>query len=134
MSTRSTVNCQLSTDIVSPVLNVEGKRMSQGETIATESRARQAFRRCWRAAGHECLRVSGLFAAAFIIGAIYVSTWGGPPEFWQQVFGPAVMTACGRGYTNPMMSEVPALEDFLYLRSETFDCASIPNNVTLLPQ
>lgn len=100
----------------------------------SESRISRAFRRCWRVAGHECLRVAGLFSAAFLIGAIYVSTWGGPPEFWQQVFGPAVMTACGHGYTNPMMSEVPGLEDFLYLRSDTFDCANIPDNVTLLPQ
>lgn len=71
---------------------------------------------------------------ACTIGAIYVSTWGGSPEFWQQVFGPAVMTACGYGYTNPMMSEVPGLEDFLYLRSESFDCENIPKDVTLLPQ
>ncbi len=92
------------------------------------------LRRGWRVAGQEFLRVSSLFATAFVIGAIYVSTWGGPPEFWQQIFGPAVMTACGHGYTNPMMSEVPGLEDFLYLRSDTFDCANIPDNVTLLPQ
>ncbi|MCC6143173.1 MAG: hypothetical protein IT368_05135, partial [Candidatus Hydrogenedentes bacterium] len=94
----------------------------------------RAFRHCWRVAGCEFLRVSALFSTAFVIGAIYVSTWGGPPEFWQQVFGPAVMTACGHGYTNPMMSEVPELEDFLYLRSDSFDCANIPTDVTLLPQ
>lgn len=104
------------------------------ETPHSESRVMRVLRHCWRVAGHEILRVSSLFIAAFVIGAIYVSTWGGPPEFWQQVFGPAVMTACGHGYTNPMMSEVPGLEDFLYLRSDTFDCASIPENVTLLPQ
>jgi len=92
------------------------------------------LRRCWRVAGHEFLRVLSIFTTAFLIGTIYVSTWGGPPEFWQQVFGPAVMTACGHGYTNPMISEVPGLEDFLYLRSDTFDCANIPDNVTLLPQ
>ena len=103
-------------------------------TAYAESRVLRALRRCWRVAGREFLRVSAIFATAFVIGAIYVSTWGGPPEFWQQVFGPAVMTACGHGYTNPMMSEVPGLEDFLYLRSDTFDCASIPDNVTLLPQ
>lgn len=103
-------------------------------TAYAESRVLRVFRRCWRVARQEFLRVSALFTTAFVIGAIYVSTWGGPPEFWQQVFGPAVMTACGHGYTNPMMSEVPGLEDFLYLRSDTFDCGNIPDDVTLLPQ
>jgi hypothetical protein len=108
--------------------------MSEGETVTSKPPVSRFTRRCWRFAGSEAIRVMGLFVTAAVIGAIYVSTWGGLPEFWQQVFGPAVMTACGRGYTNPMMSEVPGLADFLYLRSESFDCAAIPDNVTLLPQ
>lgn len=99
------------------------------ETLGLRARIHAA----WRAARGEVCRAGALFGVAFIVGAIYVSTWGGAPEFWQQVFGPSVMTACGRGFTNPHMSEVPALEDFLYLRAQTFDCASIPDQVTLLP-
>lgn len=128
----STVNYPLPPAIVSPLFNVEGTHMSQGEVKAAETSG--VLRRCWRVAGPDGVRVVGLFFLACLIGAIYVTTWGGTPEFWQQVFGPAVMTACGRGYTNPMMSEVPGLEDFLYLRSESFDCAKIPENVTLLPE
>ncbi len=78
-------------------------------------------------------RALALFGMAFVMGVVYVSTWGGPPEFWQQIFGPSVMMACGEGFVNPHLDDVPGLEDFLYLHAETFPCENIPADVRVLP-
>lgn len=94
---------------------------------------RAFWRRCLAVLWPEIRIVLPLFISAFFVGVVYVSTWGGQPEFWQQVFGPSVMAACGHGFTNPHLDDVPSLEDFLYLRADRFDCAAIPADVRLLP-
>ncbi len=54
-----------------------------------------------------------LAVAASAMGMVFVSTWGSTPSFCQEIFGPPVMWAYGRGYTNPDLSAAPALKAFL---------------------
>lgn len=65
----------------------------------------------------------GLIAA--VVGALCVANWDGRAMFWQNMFGPAVTMACGDGWSNPYFGDVPALADFLELRTEAFDCAAL---------
>lgn len=57
------------------------------------------------------------------VGGYYTATWGGPAMFWQEVFAPAVCIACGHEPANPYFEDVPELADFLYQRTDRFDCA-----------
>ncbi|MBI1317343.1 MAG: hypothetical protein GC168_00155 [Candidatus Hydrogenedens sp.] len=63
-----------------------------------------------------------VFLLAFALGTAYVATWGGVAMYWQEVFAPAVCVACGMEPANPYFDDVPELSDFLYQRSDTFDC------------
>ncbi|MCF6285098.1 MAG: hypothetical protein L3K26_07900 [Candidatus Hydrogenedentes bacterium] len=108
--------------------------MSSPEESTTTTALSHTLRRWFRVLWPEGSRVVALSFTAFFMGVLYVSTWGGAPEFWQQIFGPSVMMACGEGFSNPNLDEVPGLEDFLYLRAETFDCENIPADVALLPE
>ena len=55
------------------------------------------------------------------------------PAFYQQNFGPAVMMACGYGFTQPAFQDSPAsLTDFLTLRTQTFRCEDFAK--TLVPE
>jgi hypothetical protein len=58
----------------------------------------------------------------------------GVQDFWQIEFGPAVLLACGQGYRNPAVTQIPELLAFLQLKADRFDCASLPSPVPLLPQ
>ena len=40
-------------------------------------------------------------------------------------FGPAVMAACGQGFTNPVSHSIPALDTFLLEGTASFDCRSL---------
>jgi len=66
---------------------------------------------------------AAVFCAAAALGSAYVATWGGVAMYWQEVFAPAVCVACGMEPANPYFDDVPELEDFLYQRADTFDCA-----------
>ena len=48
-----------------------------------------------------------LFVLASSVGMVYVSTWGRTPHFFQELFGPAVLFACGRGFENPVDEAAP---------------------------
>lgn len=48
-------------------------------------------------------------------------------------YGPAVMVACGRGYINPSLTDLPQLSDFLRTRTDHFECASLPARVSEEP-
>lgn len=75
-----------------------------------------------------------LFVAAAAVAAWYVPRFiasGGKPWFYQQEFGPAVMTACGRGYVNPDPRALPALEAFLNRTADEITCAQVAAVPTL---
>ena len=66
-------------------------------------------------------------------GAIkYYRSVGVQPAFWQQNFGPAVMMACGYGFTAPAQESPASLADFLNLRTQTFRCEDFSK--TMVPQ
>ncbi len=74
-----------------------------------------------------------IFVTAASIGMTYLETWGGRPTFWQVLFGPGVMWACGHEYRNPALDEVPGFEAFIRARSECFSCENIPEDVETAP-
>ncbi len=78
-------------------------------------------------------------AALFVTGAcaamVYNATWGGLPQFWQNVtFMQGIMWSCGHGWENPMVSDVPGLQAFLDSETDCFDCGAIPDDVRVLPR
>jgi hypothetical protein len=82
-----------------------------------------------------------LFGAAAAVGMLYPATWGGTPHFFQELFGPAVMFACGNGWANPVDAEAPALQAFLHPAMHvnhppaisTCDCDSLPSDLSTAP-
>lgn len=57
---------------------------------------------------------------------------GGIPRFYQENFAPAVMMACGYGFTLPSAATSPAsLRSFVLVEQDTFNCADFPANVAL---
>ncbi len=70
-----------------------------------------------------------LFVFSWLIAAFYLPAFragGGTPQFYQADFGPAVMSACGRGYVNVDAQTIPPLAAFLDTRVNTFACSDLP--------
>jgi len=70
-----------------------------------------------------------LFGVASWWGARSVTAWresGRQQVFYQEYFEPAVMVACGRGFVLAAPETPAPLADFLWQRTDTFDCASLP--------
>ena len=79
-----------------------------------------------------------LVALSILIGSAWAATaylraydaGGGARHFYQGLFDVAVMDACGKGFVRPAdQSEIRGLVEFLDVRSESFNCGSIPDNV-----
>ena len=74
-----------------------------------------------------------LLAVGFAISFTAVKLYrfqGQTPRFYQENFGPAVMLACGYGFTAPPSQATPAsLTDFLLLRTSTFRCEDFPTGL-----
>jgi hypothetical protein len=74
-----------------------------------------------------------LFASTSVWGTVY---WkrslqaGRQPQFYQSYFEPAVMLVCGRGF---LLSNtpVPAVADFLAMKTDRLSCADIPPSTAL---
>ena len=66
-------------------------------------------------------RVDALLGTLLFAGALMLGTWyvpqvaasGGRPNFYQEMFGPAVMVACGDDYVNPQPGVDTDLDAFL---------------------
>lgn len=98
----------------------------------TEDRAQT--RKRWRPWHMDAVIVLLLFAVAATAGGAYVLTWDGEAQFWQPMFGPAVMWASGRGFVNPRFSQAPALESFLYRRTPSLSPEEVPQDIDILPR
>jgi hypothetical protein len=81
-------------------------------------------------------------ALALLIGSAYAATaylraydnGGGVGQFYRGSFDVAVMDACGKRFVRVASPvEVRGLAEFLDLRSKTFDCRSIPDEVRTAP-
>lgn len=76
-----------------------------------------------------------LFAVGAFAGMVYSASWGGKAQFWQNTtFMQSLMWACGRGFENPRVSQVPGLEAFLNGDTDSFDCGCIPGDADVLPR
>jgi hypothetical protein len=69
----------------------------------------------------------GLFVLGVGAGAVDV-THRATGSYYQKLFAPAVMLACGRGYVQPA-STVPALSQFLAGMRSSLSCSAIPANI-----
>ncbi len=79
--------------------------------------------------GIEVTIVIILFSLAVGMGNSYTQAFtnsGYVAKFYQRWFGPAVMVACGQGYINPDISQLPALYEFLQVKRESFTCNELP--------
>lgn len=80
-------------------------------------------------------------AVAAIVGMVYVSSWGRTPHSYQEVFGPALLWACGRGFEEPLTGQCAALDNFLHPDVhanhppvvDRFDCADLPQDLETGP-
>jgi hypothetical protein len=89
--------------------------------------------RSWRV---ELVIAIALLASSGIWATTFWNRWtarGGQPVFYQTYFEPAVMIACGRGFVISKHQPKP-LEDFLFLRADTFDCRELPRDLELDPE
>jgi hypothetical protein len=74
--------------------------------------------------------ICAVFALSSVWATRYWTAWvaqGGQPVFYQAYFEPAVMIACGHGFsaTNP---QAPAVAEFLEQRRDSFSCSDIPRD------
>lgn len=84
----------------------------------------------------DALLVAAILAAGTWWGTRFERDWraaGQTSQYYQNYFEPAVMTACGRGFT-VSQTRPPLLDDFLQQRSDSFDCASLPADLTLITE
>ena len=84
----------------------------------------------------EPIVIAGLVALATFAGARYVRTFrsgGERPSFYQEMFAPAVMQVCGKGFVNVAERSLPSLEAFLATRTDAFDCHVLPAVIASIP-
>ena len=78
-----------------------------------------------------------MLAAGFVITFATIKAYrarGHQPVFYQQNFGPAVMMACGYGFTQPPYAAAPpSLLAFLRLERDDFSCADFPQPMPTEP-
>ena len=75
-------------------------------------------------------RVDAVLGALLFAGALMLGTWyvpqvvaaGGRPNFYQEMFGPAVMLACGDDYVNPESGVDANLDAFLAVQRDELTC------------
>ena len=75
---------------------------------------------------------SALLVVGFAIsfGCVkWLRSAGHQPRFYQENFAPAVMMACGYGFTVPAETP-PSLTPFLLLQSPTFRCEDLPSDLS----
>jgi len=67
--------------------------------------------------------------AGLMVAGVFALSWpsrGVIGHFYQWEFAPAVMLACGQGYTAPAReADSPALMDFLHERTRSLDCGAV---------
>jgi hypothetical protein len=85
----------------------------------------------WKA---DLLMVAMLAIFGFLSGSSAINHYidqGKKANFNQVHFSSTVMMACGHGFNDVNTSAVPGLQDFLARKTDTFNCAGIPEGVEL---
>lgn len=85
----------------------------------------------------ELIWVCVVLVAGFLITFTTIKAYrarGHQPVFYQQNFGPAVMMACGYGFTQPpYASTPPSLLAFLRIERDDFNCGDLPQPMPTEP-
>jgi hypothetical protein len=85
----------------------------------------------------ELIWVCVVSVAGFLITFTTIKAYrarGHQPAFYQQNFGPAVMMACGYGFTQPPYAAAPqSLLAFLRLERDDFNCGDLPHPMPTEP-
>ena len=82
----------------------------------------------------EAVVITVLFVASALWGARYVTSFvanGGQPSFYQHYFEPAVMLACGHGFTVADVPRPQIVDDFLFQRTDSVDCDRLPESLAV---
>ena len=82
----------------------------------------------------ESVVVIALFVCAAVWGGRYEQASraaGRPAAFYQEYFEPAVMLACGHGFSTIAGPKPPALTAFLEQQADRFACSELPNPLRL---
>jgi hypothetical protein len=77
-----------------------------------------------------------ILSAGFAAGSAYRQAFrasGGKEDFGQREFGAAVALACGHGFIDSEQGTTPALDRFLSLETDSFDCSSLPAHMSERP-
>ncbi len=95
---------------------------------SADTRLRTLFRqrRFW-----DAVLVALIFIGGQQIGQQYISLYQQTAhgDFYQEYFGPAVLVACGRPFRDAG-TKVPALTQFLALKSDSFSCDQLPRDLS----
>src|SRR5215203_4564501 len=86
-------------------------------------------------------RVDAILGTLLFVGALMLGTWyvpqvvaaGGRPNFYQEMFGPAVMVACGDDYVNPDPGADPDLDAFLSAQRDEITCTPALATIKQVP-
>ncbi len=63
------------------------------------------------------------------MGSSYITVNGSYARFYQNQYGPAVMVALGKGYHNPVTSDIPELKKFLQSETRELNIDALPQNI-----
>jgi len=69
-----------------------------------------------------------------IISSVYITDYykkGIKLDFYQNLFGPAVLDTCGKGFKVPLLKEGSRLQEFLYLKKDSFSCEDLQENIPI---
>lgn len=73
-----------------------------------------------------------LFCFSITMSSRQLDSWGGTPRYYQYTLAPAVMLASGRGFLQPVPDNA-AIDDFLSLKTESFDPTLLPEKLDARP-
>ncbi|MGV7219884.1 MAG: hypothetical protein ACQ9MH_00005 [Nitrospinales bacterium] len=69
-----------------------------------------------------------------VVSSSYMSSYiknGIKPDFYQNIFGPAVLDTCGRGFQIPILKEGSPLKEFLDLKKDHFSCKDLEGKLSI---
>lgn len=82
----------------------------------------------------ELIFIIPLLIFSFLIAWFYMDAQTDSPFFYQKLFEPGVMMACGHGFGVSVTGPNPALTAFLDLKTSSFSCAQLPKDLVLNTQ
>ncbi len=78
--------------------------------------------------------ISLLAVSGFFYAFSFMHNYTGSQKFYQEIFAPAVLSACGKSFKDLSPSDpVPQLVNFLETKTQSFSCEYLPKTLKLIP-